>query len=50
VSPYGFPLGITYPKRSVAALIGAAQRAGIAWAAASVEALSLIHISEPTRH
>jgi len=38
VSPYGFPLGITYPKRSVAALIGAAQRAGIAWAAASVEA------------
>lgn len=37
VSPYGFPLGITYPSRGVEALIAAARRAGTAWAAASPE-------------
>ncbi|GIX10773.1 phenylacetic acid degradation protein PaaN [Elioraea sp.] len=35
VSPYGFPLGITYPRREVAPLIAAAGRAGAAWAAAT---------------
>jgi len=35
VSPYGFPLGITYPRRDVASLIAAAQRAGTPWATAT---------------
>lgn len=37
-SPYGFALGITYPSRSVSALIDAARRAAPAWAAATPEA------------
>jgi phenylacetic acid degradation protein paaN len=37
VSPYGFPLGITYPRREPATLIAAAERAARPWAAASPE-------------
>src|SRR6185312_1292696 len=36
-SPYGVPLGITYPTAPAATLIGASQRAGEGWAAASIE-------------
>ena len=36
-SPYGFVLGIRYPKVDVAGTIAAAQSAGAAWAAASAE-------------
>ena len=36
-SPYGMPLGITYPTAPAATLIGASQRAGEGWAAASIE-------------
>lgn len=39
-SPYGFALGITYPARSVPALIDAARSAARPWAAASAEARS----------
>lgn len=38
VSPYGFPLGVTYPSASADILVAAAKTAGIPWAAASVEA------------
>ena len=36
-SPYGMPLGITYPTASAATSIAASQRAGQGWAAASIE-------------
>ena len=37
VSPYGFPLGITYPAAPVDTLVAAAKDAGRAWGRASVE-------------
>ncbi|MBL8673198.1 MAG: phenylacetic acid degradation protein PaaN [Alphaproteobacteria bacterium] len=37
-SPYGFPLGITYPQATVAQLVAAAEAAQAAWASASIEA------------
>jgi phenylacetic acid degradation protein paaN len=37
LSPYGFELGITYPKAGVEELVAAAQAAGRAWAAATPE-------------
>jgi phenylacetic acid degradation protein paaN len=37
-SPYGFPLGITYPKPDIGALIAAAQAARTGWRKAGVEA------------
>ncbi len=37
ISPYGVTLGITYPAASADALIAASQRAGEAWAKASIE-------------
>ena len=37
VSPYGVTLGITYPAAPADALIAASQRAGQAWAKASIE-------------
>lgn len=36
-SPYGLPLGITYPTASADTLIEASQRAGATWAFASIE-------------
>jgi phenylacetic acid degradation protein paaN len=37
VSPYGFALGITYPRADVPALIGAAQKAAAAWRRTDLE-------------
>ncbi|MEM8665612.1 MAG: phenylacetic acid degradation protein PaaN, partial [Pseudomonadota bacterium] len=37
-SPYGFPLGITYPAAPPQALIGLAKTAATRWAKAPVEA------------
>ena len=38
VSPYGFALGVTYPKPAIGALIAAAKAAMIAWRKAGIEA------------
>jgi phenylacetic acid degradation protein paaN len=38
ISPYGFPLGITYPKPNAGALIAAAKAAMPAWRKAGIEA------------
>lgn len=37
ISPYGMPLGITYPTASAETLIAASRRAGESWAAAPIE-------------
>ncbi len=37
VSPYGMPLGITYPSADAAALIAASEKAGETWARAAVD-------------
>jgi phenylacetic acid degradation protein paaN len=37
VSPWGFPLGITYPAATIDDLVAASQAAGAVWAAAGVE-------------
>ena len=47
-SPWGFPLGVTYPSASIDDLMSASRAAGGAWAAADIEArtgvcLEIIH-------
>src|SRR4029450_8626553 len=47
-SPWGFPLGVTYPSASTGELVAASRAAGAGWAAAGIEArtgvcLEIIH-------
>jgi phenylacetic acid degradation protein paaN len=47
-SPWGFPLGVTYPSASIGELVAASRAAGAGWAAAGIEArtgvcLEIIH-------
>ena len=47
-SPWGFPLGVTYPAASIDELVAASRAAGAGWAAAGIEArtgvcLEIIH-------